>query len=175
MCTRFARALTLRSLFGCSAVQRSNSLNDSESESARQIESRSCARRRLDGAITDEDRIGLDRHPGMALRQQRRVLAVRSRPLPIENASGGQKEAANTHRAHPSTQGRSVADPSDQGAVTRHIGHRKGARTDQRVDRIATQRPHGFGVTRLSRDAPKLDVTRNASRGPAKSSKETHS
>jgi hypothetical protein len=39
---------------------------------------------------------------------------------PVENASGGQKEAANTHRAHPSTRGRSVADPSDQGALTRH-------------------------------------------------------
>jgi hypothetical protein len=43
------------------------------------------------------------------------------------------------------TRGRSVANPSDQGAVSRHVVHRKGARNDQRVDWAATQRPHGFG------------------------------
>ena len=39
----------------------------------------------------------------------------------------------------------SVAAPSDEGAVMRHSVHRKGTRNDQRVDRVATQRPHGFG------------------------------
>ena len=96
-------------------------------------------------AIMYKYRVGLDSHLRMPRRQQRRAHPVGRRTPSVQHSSCGKKETANAHGAHPSTRGRSVADPSDQGAVTRHIVHRKGTRNDQRVDRVATQRPHGFG------------------------------
>ena len=146
----------------------------------------------------DEDRIELDRHPGMALRQQRRVQPMRSRSPPVENASGGQKKAAKTYGAHSPT-GVCLLSPTHRtrarsrvtsstakapGTINVSIGSRPNDRTDSGYQlhaiggflgppRIETTE-HSY-VTRLSPAPPKLDATWNASRGPAKSSKETPS
>jgi hypothetical protein len=123
----------------------------------------------------------LDRHPGMALRQQRRVQPVRSRSSPVENASGGQKKAANTYGAHPPTGVCLLPDPSDQIAVAGHIVHQKapgtihvsiGSRPSDRTDFVPNSTPlavftgppriettkHSY-VTRVSRDSLKPDAT----------------
>jgi hypothetical protein len=72
ICTRSAKALTLRSLLSCSETQRSSSLNLPDSD---------CA---------------------CAASEQRRVHPVRRRPSSVEDARRSQKEATNTHprRSH---------------------------------------------------------------------------
>jgi hypothetical protein len=109
------------------------------------------AGRRVDGAIADEDRIGLDAHRGKALRQLVAEGPVRGRVAAVEQSGLGQHEGAGAQPHDAAGARRRPRQPADQLGIPARIVRSIDAGDDERIHRPAQRAVGALGHQSQSR------------------------
>ena len=103
----------------------------------RQVHARGDAGGGPDVAVADEDRIGIDPHPRVALRQAVAPHPVGRRAPAVEQPRLGEQEAARADRSEPPHARRETADAADQRPIVERRARAQPAGHQQGVDTAA--------------------------------------